>query len=204
MAKRLMLAAVWAVLLGSAPAAPGPTSTVPRIHPGAVEVGISIESVSVEGIPRTRAGARVGGFFHPGDALMGLEVEPSYTAMGSLDVLDLQASLAWQQPLGGGSEYVFLAVGGGVRQEWLGSFRQARYPVGIGAGFRVLFGNRAGARAEYRYRRVLDDPVADFSEHQTLVGLFLLFRNPPTSHGETGLPEERQRPLTDSPVENDP
>ena len=88
-----------------------------------------------------------------------------------------QASLWAQRVLGELPIYATLSAGGGVRQERLGSFRQARYPLGFGLGLRMLAGERAGARIEYRYRRILDDPVRDLSEHQLRVGLSLYLRN---------------------------
>ncbi len=92
---------------------------------------------------------------------------------------DLDLGISVHHRLGESGLYAYAAAGGGVRQEWLGSFREARYPVGASLGLRALLDARAAARIEYRYRRVLDDPVADYSEHVALVGLSLLFRNAP-------------------------
>jgi hypothetical protein len=71
----------------------------------------------------------------------------------------------------------FIALGGGVRQEWIGSFSRLRYLAGTDIGVRALMGNRAAIRAEYSFRRVLHDPVADFSEHRIMLGISILFRN---------------------------
>jgi hypothetical protein len=70
----------------------------------------------------------------------------------------------------------------------LGSFSQARYPVGLALSARVLFDARVAMRVEYRFRRVLNDPVADFTEHRVLTGLSLLLRNTerPERGGEKG------------------
>ena len=38
---------------------------------------------------------------------------------------------------------------------------------------------RADMRVEYRLRRILDDPVADFTEHEIRLGVALLFHNSP-------------------------
>jgi hypothetical protein len=46
-----------------------------------------------------------------------------------------------------------------------------------GGTWRYMLG--ALFRFEYRYRRVLDDPIADFTEHQLMSGLSLLFGNRP-------------------------
>ena len=70
-----------------------------------------------------------------------------------------------------------IALAAGVRQEWLGSFREDRYPVGLHLGARFLLGDRVAARLEYRYDRFLGDPVADFDEQRLVFGLSLLLRN---------------------------
>lgn len=70
----------------------------------------------------------------------------------------------------------------GTREEWIGSFREVRIPVGLTFGLRTLAGERAAARVEYRLRRVLHDPVADLTEQQVWVGLSLLFHNARRGH----------------------
>jgi hypothetical protein len=49
--------------------------------------------------------------------------------------------------------------------------------VGLGAGVLLLTSPGAGLRIEYRFQRVLQDPVADFSEQRLLLGLSLFLRN---------------------------
>jgi hypothetical protein len=151
----------------------------PRLYPGAIELGIGLSAVTIEGSSRWTLGVRAGSFNGVGDGLLGYEVDFDYTHVSELDVLDVQGQLTWQRSLGAGVVYPFLAVGGGPREEWIGSFRQARWPVGAGLGVRVLAGDRAAMRAEYRYRRILNDPVADFSEHQLWVSFSVLFHNRP-------------------------
>ncbi len=102
----------------------------------------------------------------------------SYSHVSSLDLLGLEAAVSWQRRLGETTFYPYLALSGGTREEWIGSFRDLRVPVGVTLGLRTLAGERAAARLEYRVRRVLRDPVADLTEQQVLVGLSLLFRNP--------------------------
>jgi hypothetical protein len=150
---------------------------MPQLHPGAVELGLSLSAVSVEGDPEWALGVRVGSFAAVTDALLGYEVGFESTHVGGVDMLDIQAGVTWQRRIGDTSTYPFLAIGGGPRQEWIGSFRQARWPVGGGAGLHVLAGERVALRTEYRYRRVLGDPVADFSEHQVWASFSLLVLN---------------------------
>ena len=70
-----------------------------------------------------------------------------------------------------------MGVVGGVRQEWLGSFRETRFPVGAAAGVRVLASERAALRVEWRVLKVLDDPVEDPIEHRVLAGLSIFLGN---------------------------
>lgn len=147
----------------------------PRLRPGAIEIGFAGSLVSVAGSARTTLALRGGGFRTAGPGLGGFEVELGYNHVRSLDTAELQGNVSWQHAAG--SVHPFVALGGGVRQETLGSFSQARYPVGFAFGLRSLFGTGAAFRIEYRYRRLLNDPVADFTEHHTWVGFSILLRN---------------------------
>jgi hypothetical protein len=151
--------------------------SIPRLHPGAIEVGLAASLVSIEGSNRADAVLRGGTFGRFGQGLAGFEFEVDYGHVSSLDQLGFHGSLSWQPDLRQTAALPFIAVGGGVRQEWLGSFRQARYPIGMTLGLRLLVGPRACVRTEYRFLRVLQDPVADFTEHRVLTGFSLLFRN---------------------------
>ena len=62
--------------------------------------------------------------------------------------------LTWQNRLGKSAVYPYLAIGGGLRQEWLGSFKQIRYPLGINLGLRTLINQHAAIRLEYKLRRI--------------------------------------------------
>jgi hypothetical protein len=148
-----------------------------RIWPGAIELGLAGALTSIEGTTRATMEVRAGTFVAVSSGLAGLELETQYHHQRALDAVDLQGAISWQQPIADGAAYPFVTVGGGVREEKLGSFSQARYPIGLGLGLRVLFGPRAAIRVEYRYRRVLGDPVAGFNEHQVLSGISLLLRN---------------------------
>ncbi len=149
----------------------------PVLHAGAIEVGLGATLTSVEGVTHWSGLARCGTFVPLGAGLAGLEAEIRYARTRSLHVVDLGGALSWQHALGSGGLSAYGALAGGLREEVLGSFRQARYPVGVNVGVRALAGDRAGVRAEYRFRRVLNDPVSDTTEHEILVGLSLFFRN---------------------------
>jgi len=166
------LAAILALLLMSTAAA-----AVPRLHPGAIELGVTGSLVSVAGSTSAALALRGGCFRGAGSGLAGWEAELGYNHLQSLDTVELEAGVSWQRAMGEGATWPFASIGGGLRQERLGSFRTARYPVGFALGVRTLFGERVALRVEYRYRRVLNDPVADFHEHQARTGLSLLLHN---------------------------
>ncbi len=149
----------------------------PRIHPGAIELGIAGNLTSIDGSAQGAFAIRGGLFLAAGSGTLNFEIEPSYAHVHALDVLDLQAAASWQHPIGKSAAHVFAGIGGGLRQEWLGSFRQLRYPVGAQLGLRALVSQSAGVRLEYRYRRVLDDPVANYGEHGVVLGLSIFLKN---------------------------
>lgn len=153
------------------------TSLAPTIKSGAIEAGFSGSLNVVEGISNASAAVR-GGTFRPLlSGLAGAELEVAYSHVNSLDVIDLQGFLTWQKRLGESAVYPFVAVGGGLRQEFIGSFRLSRYPIGFGVGLRTLITQSSAIRVEYKLKRILNDPVSDFTEHQVHFGISILFRN---------------------------
>jgi len=174
---RRAIAIVVSAVLGSGTPGAAATRGAQTLAPGAIEIGMSGALVAVEGSVRASLAARAGTFIAAGPGRLGFEVEPGWSHVGELDGLDLGGALTWQLATGSSADAFFVAVAGGWREEWLGSFHQARFPLGLNVGCRALFSRRGGIRAEYRYRRLLHDPVAAFSEHQVLVGVSLLFRN---------------------------
>jgi hypothetical protein len=169
-----------AVALLLVPVAGGAASETyaPRIHRGAIEVGVAGSLTSVGGATRADVTVRGATFTGAASGLTGFEAGVSYGHVASLDLIDFEGALSWLKPLGETALYPYLAAAGGVRQERLGSFRQVRYPVGFDAGLRALVAPRAGVRLEYQYRRILHDPVAEYTEHRVIAGLSLFFRNP--------------------------
>ncbi len=141
---------------------------------------------AVEGDVRGAVALRGCGFAALWGGLGGVELETDYSHVRGLDEWGLGASLSWQRRWGGSSVYPYLALGGGWRQEWLGSFAEARFPLGAALGARALAGERAVVRVEYRVRRVTHDPVADFTEQQAWLGISLLFRNRARAEGPGG------------------
>ena len=150
---------------------------VPTLHAGAIELGIVGALVSVEGSTSAAVALRANRFIAAPSGLAGIEAEVGYNHLQGLDMVELEGNVSWQHAMGAGSTYPYASVGGGLREETIGSFSTARYPVGFSLGVRTLFGARAALRIEYRFRRVLNDPVADFNEHQARTGISLLLNN---------------------------
>ena len=173
---RRLLALVWTAL-AAAPFARARAAETPALHAGAIESGVSGALKIVEGSTSGSIALDGAYFMHAPGGLASAAVEIGYSHVNELDLLDLSALVGWTRPIGETSLYPYLALGGGVRQEWIGSFEDARYPVGFDIGLRALVSPRADLRVNYRLRRVLDDPVEDFTEHEIRVGIALLFGN---------------------------
>ena len=149
------------------------------IHPGCVELGVAGALTRVEGSTQAQILLRSGPFVAAGPGLAGLQCELGTTHERDLDRFEVQGIVSWQRRVWRPELWPYLGVAGGVQIEWLGSFRTTRFPVGADAGVRTLLGNRAGLRLEYRYRRLLDDPVADYDEHRLVLGVSLFLHNRP-------------------------
>jgi hypothetical protein len=172
----LSIMAVGLVLAGLAAPALA-QDEAPRLHSGAVELGLNGSLVSVEGSSTARFGALAGTFFNLFTGLGGIELETAYSHISSLDVFDLGAYLDWQFPVGKTALYPFVAIGGGLRYEAIGSFEATRYPVGLLLGFKLLASRTVALRVDYRFNRILADPVADFDEHELRFGVSLFLNN---------------------------
>ena len=106
-----------------------------------------------------------------------LEIELGYTHLNSHDILDLVAIPSWQNNFTSSPIYYFFGAIVGWRQEWLGSYKLARFPVGATVGIKALLAPMVGIRAEYRPLRILNDPQNNFTEHRLIFGLSIFFRN---------------------------
>jgi hypothetical protein len=147
------------------------------LYPGAIEAGIGGSLVVVSGITNASIGLRGGSFVAVPAGLAGYELDLAYTHISLLDRVDIEGRFCWSLALHGSSTLPFLGIGGGMRQEWMGTFSQTRYPIGGGVGMRTLFGTDVAIRSEYIYRYVAGDPVANYSEHKLEFGLSLLLNN---------------------------
>lgn len=147
------------------------------LQPGAIEVGVTGSLTAIEGNANATVSIRTGTFFTLATGLAGIDLEIGYSHVKSLNLLDVQSNLSWQIKFARSPVYPFIAVGGGLRQEWLGSFQQIRYPVGLSLGLRILLSQSAGIRFEYRFRRIFHDPVSDFTEQKLILGVSLFLKN---------------------------
>ncbi len=79
--------------------------------------------------------------------------------------------------LGAGEEVVVPSAGvtAGVRITTVGNLRVRRHPVGVNLGLRAPLSLAAALRIEYQLRRMLGDPIADFTEHRVAMGFSLLW-----------------------------
>ncbi len=179
----LVFLTLLAFLVPIAPAAPqtsvDSSSSPHRLRAGAVELGVSASFVVVEEATRIRAGLRVGKMVHAPLGLGSAELEVNYSHISSLDVVNLECHFFWHFDPISGPLQPFIGPAAGVRQEWLGSFRQARYPVGLNAGFYYLVSHGAALRWEVQYRHILHDPVRNYSEYEMVLGISLLLSNQP-------------------------
>jgi hypothetical protein len=132
---------------------------------------------TTEGITNGSAILRGGFFYSVFRGLGGVELAGAYRHVSSLDATDLEALVSWQKRFRDTGNYPFVSIGGGLRHEDIGSFSHTLYPLGFSIGIRSLLGQRGGFRVEYRFRRIFNDPSADYSEHHMTVGLSVYFRN---------------------------
>ncbi len=147
------------------------------LHSGAIETGLAGSLTVSQGVSNATVFLR-GMFFRDIDRknLLGFGLESAYTHIRSLNQIDVQATIAWQRKTIRAMHF-FALIGGGLRQEFLGSFRQSRFPLGFNLGVRNMLSSSAALRFEYSFRRFFSDPIANFSEHRLIAGISIFFRN---------------------------
>ncbi len=140
-------------------------------------MSLSGSLTSVEGASTSRFGLRVGQYRCWGGTLFSYALGIAHAHVSDLDQLDLevQATALWR--LEESSAYAALSLAAAVRQEWIGSFSHARYPVGFGAALKALVSSTASGEVAYEFRRVTNDPVRDVNEHRVVVALSIFFAN---------------------------
>jgi hypothetical protein len=147
------------------------------LRSAAVEIGLSGAFSSVEGASTALFGLRAGQYRRAGSIPFTYSAGIAYHHVSDADELELEAALAAVGRIGDSSAFALAGVAGSLRQEWVGSFSQDRYAVGVDLGVKFLASASAAGTIAYQYRRVLGDPVSDFNEHRVTVGLSVLFRN---------------------------
>jgi hypothetical protein len=153
-----------------------PTAAI-DIANGAWELGFSGSVVSREGVVNSTLAIFTNRFWTTSAVALSAGGVVAYSRVSDLDRVDLEGLFAVYRQLKGSTAFGFVGVGGGVRQEWVGSFSQARYPLGLDVGIKALASRRAAVTVAYQYRRMLNDPVSDFSEHRFVTGISLFIHN---------------------------
>ncbi|MEZ5064491.1 MAG: hypothetical protein R3B81_07120 [bacterium] len=111
-----------------------------------------------------------------GDGVLPLRAEVGWTHERMHDTLDLLIGAQWTSPIPTNeSVWPYAGIWGGLRPEWVGSFRVTRVPVGPAGGLRVLVSDRGGLFVEARALRLLRDPVKDYWEYGLHFGVEILF-----------------------------
>jgi len=102
-------------------------SSAASIKSGAIELGLAGSMTIVEGNSRATISARTGFFKSAPRGLWNIETAITFSRVNSLDWLDWEVLFSWQSALKRSSVYPFIGFGGGLLQEYLGSFSQIRY-----------------------------------------------------------------------------
>lgn len=148
-----------------------------ELRAGAVEVAANGSFTSVEGTSSASMGLAGGYLARLGPVGLRVRGGCDYARVAELDRLDFYGAAHVLRRIASSSAYPYVGVAAGVRQEWVGSFSQSRYPVGIDAGMTALVSTTAAVGIGYEFRRVFDDPVSNYNEHRVVFGLSILFRN---------------------------
>ncbi len=159
---------------------PDSSRTIPVIHSGAIAIGVSGSLTIIEDLANASLLTRTRLFKNLGErTLLGIGVDASYSHIRSLDEIGIQGNFSCHLLPSNIYLIPFVAIGGGFRQEFIGSFQQVRYPIGFDVGATTMVAQQAGFQLEYSFRRILNDPVSNFTEHHILIGITVFFRNIP-------------------------
>ena len=151
---------------GLATAAGAEDDGLATIQPGAWELGFNGSFLSREGSATSTFEVFTNRFWMPGGVPVSAGGSIGYARVSDLDRADLEAAAAAYKRLTESTAYAYIGVAGGLSQEWIGSFSQARYPIGFDMGIKALVSRRAAITVSYKFRRLLNDPVADYNEHK--------------------------------------
>lgn len=171
--RAVAIGGVVAALLSLAPAS---AEATPTLRSGHREAGLSGSLTHSDGATNVDLALHGATFRGRGTWLVGAEIELGWSHRRQSDLGELlfvpQATRAWAP-----DRVVWPYVGAivGWRQQWLGSFEDARFPVGATVGLRVLMSDRSAVRISYRTVRLLDDPVGELWEQQVRWGASLLW-----------------------------
>lgn len=148
-----------------------------ELRAGAVEAAVNGSFTKIEGSSSGTMGLAGGYIARVGPVALRVRGGFGYARVAELDRIDFYGAAHVLRRIASSSAYPYVGVAGGVRQEWVGSFSQSRYPVGIDAGVTALVSETAAVGIGYEFKRILDDPVSNYDEHRVVFGLSILFRN---------------------------
>jgi hypothetical protein len=152
-------------------------NTEHELRAGAVEAAANGSFTRVEGTSSASMGLAGGYIARVGAVAVRLRGGFDYARVAELDRVDFYGAAHVLRRIASSSAYPYVGVAGGMRQEWVGSFSQSRYPLGVDAGLTALVSASAAVGIGYEFRRVFDDPVSNYNEHRVVFGLSILFRN---------------------------
>jgi len=152
-------------------------SETATIESGAIELGLAGGFQSVEGSRTLSTAFALSRYVGGGEQRLFVKAITEYTHVGELDAGEFAMAGGLLLRTFDSPAHPYAGVRFGVQQEWLGSFSQVRYPVGIEVGVKVLTSRGAALTMAYEYRRMLSDPIASYNEHRFVLGVSVLFRN---------------------------
>jgi hypothetical protein len=173
----LLSGALVVLCAGLPPGAAHSVETDGYVKSGAWELGFNGAIISREGAVTTTLWLFTNRFWVRGTVPLSAGASVAYSRVSDLDRVDLEGLAAVYKQLTESSAYVYIGVAGGLSQEWVGSFSQARYPFGLDAGIKAFVSRRAAVTVTYQFRRFFNDPVADFNENRFVAGLSIMLNN---------------------------
>jgi len=141
------------------------------------ELGLSGSFTSIESTSSGSLRLDLSKYLAISQVLGSIVAGTEYSRVGDLDTIELFTIARIVQRLGESTGNVYGGLGIGIRQEYLGSFSQARYPIILELGFKGLASPTVALNVAYVYRKLLNDPVSDVSEHRIEFGFSLLINN---------------------------
>jgi len=147
------------------------------LRSGAWELGFNGSIVSRESAVGSMLAVFTNRFWVVRGVTLSAGASAGWSHVSDLDRVDVGVVAFVYKRLKDINAWIYAGPGVGLRQEWVGSFNVVRYPIGLDVGLKALFSSRAAITVSYQYRRMLNDPVANFDEHRFVTGISILLNN---------------------------